>query len=132
MDRFDPSRIPPRIAFRSPQSRDAIEKEIADLLAPRGKIHPAMIAIYLRDSRYLHLPKAFPTIIAKRKSIDLYKGRLCARGDLVPLANVAFVSSPAANRSCVRIVITLAVNLALEIKASDISQAFLHAENLNG
>ena len=32
LDHFDPSRLPPRIAFRMPQARAAIEKEITDLL----------------------------------------------------------------------------------------------------
>ena len=131
LDRFDPSMIPPEIAFQSPQSRVAIEKEITDLLAPPGKIHPSMIEIDLRDQRYVRLPKAFSKITAKIKSVDLYKGRLCTRGDLAPLTNVAFVSSSTSNRCCVRMVITLAVNLACDIKALDISQASPQAENLN-
>ena len=131
LDKFGPSRIPPRIAFQSPQSRLAIGKEITDLLTPHGKIPPAILEIDLSDSRYCHLPRVFSTIIVKRKSIDLYKGRICTRGDLVPLANVAFVSSPTANRCCVRIVITIAPIMAWGIKALDISQAFLQADNLN-
>ena len=80
---FDPSRIPPRVAFCSPQARLAIEKDITDLLKHHCIIHPSMIASDLYDPKYKHLPKAFPTIIVKRKSIDLYKGRLRARGDKV-------------------------------------------------
>ena len=131
LNRFDPSGIPPRIAFRSPQARTAMEKEITDLLTPHGRAPPAMVEIDLYDSRYRHLPRVFSTMIAKRKSIDLYKGRLCTRGDLAPLTNVAFVSSPTANRCCVRVLITLAMNLGWGIHALGISQAFLQAENLN-
>ena len=34
---FDPSRIPPRIAFRLEKARTAIEKEITDLLTAHGQ-----------------------------------------------------------------------------------------------
>ena len=67
MSKFDPSRIPPGIAFQSPQARTAIGKEITDLLTPHAKVPPAMMEIDLADSKYRHLPRVISTIIAKRK-----------------------------------------------------------------
>ena len=90
-----------------------------------------MIPVQLNDPRYCHLPKVFATLVVKRKSVDLYKARLCAMGDLVPLTDVAFASSPTANRTCVRIVLTLATTFRWQIKALDISQAFPQSTNIN-
>ena len=34
LENFDPSRVPPRVAFRLIPAREAIEKEINDLITP--------------------------------------------------------------------------------------------------
>ena len=49
---FDPSRIPPRIAFRLEKARAAIIKEIDDLLTPNGHEPPAMVEASLTDPKY--------------------------------------------------------------------------------
>ena len=131
LDRFDPSRIPPRVAFCPPQARTAIIKEIDDLLRPHDGAPPAMVQIDLYGPRYLQLPRAFSTLIVKRKPIDIYKARLRTRGDVAPLKDVAFVSSPTAHRVCIRLLITLATIFKWQLKTLDISQAFLQSSNLN-
>ena len=87
--------------------------------------------IDLNDPRYAQKPRVFSTVIIKRKSIDLYKARLCTRGDLVPLPDVAFVSSPTAHRVCIRLLITLSTIFRWQLKTLDISQAVLQSSNLN-
>ena len=130
LNHFDPSRLPPRIAFRLPEARTAIEKEISDLLRSEKGAPPAMLEVSLSDPRYTHLPRVPSTLVVKRKSVALYKGRLCTRGDVVPLTVTGFMSSPTAHRSAVKIVLTLAASLHWSIRALDISQAFLQSENL--
>ena len=96
LDHFDPYRIPPRAAFCSPHDRAAIIKETDDLLQPHAGNPPSMAQFYLCDPRYLKLHRAFSTLIAQRKSIELDKASLWPRGDLVPLTDVAFIGSPTA------------------------------------
>ena len=131
LDGFDPSRIPPRIAFKLAPARAAIEREITDLLQPKAHEPPAMIEIDLRDSRYTMVPRVHSTLVVKRKGIDSYKGRLCVRGDTVPLQTTAFVSSPTAHRCAVKLICALASQLSWVIHAIDVSQAFLQSSNLN-
>ena len=128
---FDPSRIPPRIAFRLSPAREAIEKEVTDLLTPKANEPPAMIEIALNDSRYTKVPRVQSTLVVKRKGVNQYKGRLCVRGDTVPLNTTAFISSPTVHRSGVKLICALAAQLHWVIHAIDISQAFLQSSNLN-
>ena len=130
IDHFDPSRIPPRVAFQVPQARLAIEKEISDLLKSTPGHPPALIEIALDDPRYRHLARVPSTLVAKRKSIDLYKGRLCTRGDVVPLTVTSFMSSPTAHRCGMKLLCTMATRLQWHVRALDISQAFPQSENL--
>ena len=130
-DGFDPSRIPPRVAFKLLPARAAIEREITDLLLAKPNEPPAMMEISLNDSRYAAIPRVQSTLVVKRKGIDSYKGRLCARGDTAPLQNTAFVSSPTAHRCAVKLICAIASQLQWVIRAIDISQAFLQSSNLN-
>ena len=52
VDSFGPSRLPPRIVFKLPGARKAVEKEITDLLTPHGLEPPAMVVVALNDSRF--------------------------------------------------------------------------------
>ena len=131
LENFDPSRIPPRIAFRLPPAREAIEKEVTDLLTPKPNEPPAMVEIALNDSRYLRVPRVQSTLVVKRKGVNHYKGRLCVRGDTVPLNTTAFISSPTVHRCGIKVICALAAQLKWTIHAVDISQAFLQASNLN-
>ena len=131
LDGFDPSRIPPRVAFKLQPARIAIEKEITDLLTAKPHEPPAMIEVALNDSRYAKIPRVHSTLVVKRKGSDSYKGRLCVRGDTVPLQNTAFVSSPTAHRCAVKIICAVASQLQWVIHAVDVSQAFLQSSNLN-
>ena len=97
------SRIPHRVAFQVHQARIAIEKEITDLLQSRPGHHPATIQVALGDPHYRHLTRVSSTLVFKRKSVDLYKGRLCTRGDVAPLTVASFTSIPTAHRSGVEI-----------------------------
>ena len=131
LDGFDPSRIPPRVAFKLLPARIAIEREITDLLLAKPNEPPAMIEIALNDSRYSGIPRVQSTLVVKRKGIGSYKGRLRVRGDTVPLQNTAFVSSPTAHRCAVKLICAFASQLQWVIHAIDISQAFLQSSNLN-
>ena len=131
LDGFDPSRIPPRLAPKLAPARAAIEREIADFLQPKAHEPPATIALDMRDSRYAMVPRVHSTLVARRKGIDSYKGRLCIRGDTVPLQAAAFVSSPTARRCAVNLVCAIASQLSWMIRAVDVSQAFLQSSNLS-
>ena len=130
IDHFDPSRIPPRVAFQVPQARLAIGKEISDLLKATPGRPPALIEIALDGPRYRHLARAPSTLVVKRKSIDLYKGRLCTGGDVAPLTVTSFTSSPKAHRCGIKLLCTMATGLQWHVRALDISQAFPQSENL--
>ena len=53
-------------------------------MAPRGAESPAMAEVSLLDARFSTIPKIRATLVAKRQSVGIYKGRLCARGDSSP------------------------------------------------
>ena len=127
---FGPSRLPPRIAFRMPSARDAIEKAITDLPKEQKGAHPATIEISLDGPQYRHLTRPPITLVVKRKSASLYKGPLCTRGDVIPLSAAGFVSRPTARRCAVKIVCSRGSGRGWNIKALDISQASLQSENL--
>ena len=127
---FDESRIPPRSAFRMDAARKAVGKEIADLSKVEKGTSPSMIEIRLGDAKHRHLPRIPSTMVVKRKSPGLYKGRLCTTGDIVPLSVTGFVSSPTVRRSSIKIGCALAAALRWDIRALDISQAFTQSGNL--
>ena len=108
----------------------AVEKEINDLLASRGAEPPAMVEVALNDSRFRSVPRIRSTLVVKRKSIGIYKGRLCARGDSVPLTHTPFTSSPTVHRCGTKLVLTVAAMGNFEIHSVDVSQAFLQSDNL--
>ena len=108
----------------------AVEKEINDLLASRGAEPPAMVEVALNDSRFRSVPRIRSTLVVKRKSIGIYKGRLCARGDSAPLTHTPFTSSPTVHRCRTKLVIAVAAMGNFEIRSVDVSQAFLQSDNL--
>lgn len=126
---FDPSRLHPGIAFRLPLSRLATEKEIDDLLKKDHQSPPAMIQISLNGPKYRHLPRIPSKLVVKRKNSTLYKGRLCARGDVAPLTVTGFMRSLTAHRSSVRLVRTIETAPKWDIRAVGNSQACLQSEN---
>ena len=64
---FDPSRVPPRIASKLMSSRGAIHREITDLLQAKPNEPPAMVEVYLLDSRFNGVPRVHSTLVIKRK-----------------------------------------------------------------
>ena len=131
MQHFDPSRIPPRIAFKLIPAREAIEKEINDLIHAKPGEPPAMIEVALSDPRFRNVPRAQSTLVVKRKSANQYKGRLCVRGDTIPLNTTAFISSPTVHGCGIKVVCAIAAQMKWKIHSIDISQAFLQSANLN-
>ena len=111
-------------------ARIAVGKEINDLLAPHGAEPPAMVEVALNDSRFRNVPRIRSTLVAKRKSIGIYKGRLCARGDSVPLTHTPLTSSPTVHRCGTKLVLTIAAMRSFEIHSVGASQAFLQSDNL--
>lgn len=130
-DRLDPSRFPPRVAICDAHPRTSTIKEIADLLRIRAGIHPEVAHVDLYDPRYIVRPRAYSTLIIKRKPNGPYKAILCTRGDLVPLTDVAFVSAPAARLVCLRLLRDVATAFRRQLKTLDITQSFLQSGNLN-
>ena len=63
----------------------AISREIADLLVPQNGEHPGKIEVSLSDPRFAQIHRVQSDLAINRKRLDLYKGRLCVRGDTVPL-----------------------------------------------
>ena len=90
-----------------------------------------MAQVYLYDQRYIKLHRAFSSSIVKGRPVDLYKYMLRAIGDLVPLADAAFVSSPTSRRVFVRLLTTLDTTFRWQAKTRDISQAILLSTDLN-
>ena len=90
-----------------------------------------MMEMDLRDPRYIGKPRAFATIVVRRMPLGRYNGKLCERGDLVPLTNAALACAPTAHRCCVATLIAHAVNFGWITRALDISHSFLKAGHLN-
>ena len=63
-------------------------------------------------------------------SAGFYKGRLRGRGDSVPLTHTSFASSPTFHRGGVKVMCMLAVLFPLQMRSSDVIQAFLQSGNL--
>ena len=129
--RFGPSRLPQRVAFRIDAARKAIETEITDFLATRTGVTPSMLEIDLNDSRFRHLPRAQSTMIVKRKAANHYKGRLCVRGDMIPLLDVGFISSPTVHRCGVKLLLSIDTRCQWKVHSVDVSQAFLQSGSLS-
>ena len=97
---------------------------------PHGAEPPAMVVVSLNDSRFKNIPKIYSTLVVKRKSVGVYKGRLCARGDSIPLTHTSFTSSPTVHRCGVKIMCMIAVLFSFQMRSLDVSQAFLQSDNL--
>ena len=63
-------------------------------------------------------------MVVKRKSVGLYKGRLCARGDSIPLNHTSPKSSPTSHRCSVKLVFAIAAIFGFNIHAVDVSPSF--------
>ena len=129
LDHLDPSRLPPRPAFRTPMARREIEKEIADILKKQVGSPPAIMGISLGGPQYRRLARVPITLVADRQYVLLYKGHLCSRGGVIPLSVTGFMSSPTAHRPSVKLVCSLAISKSWQIKAMGISLAFLQSGN---
>ena len=131
MREYDPSRIPPRIAYRSIPVRVAIEEEITDLHRSKANETPSMVEVSLADSRYRQIPRTHSTLVAKSKSTHDYKGRLCVRADALSMNETAFASPPTPHRCCVGVICATECQLRWAIRAVDVSLAFLQSANMN-
>ena len=100
------------------------------MLTPHGAEPPAMVVVSLSDSRFKSAPRIHSTLVAKRKSAGVYKGRMCARGGSIPLTHTSFTSSPTARRCGVKIICMVAVLYSFEVRSLDVSQAFLQSDNI--
>ena len=116
--------------FQSPQTRLAIEQEMSDLLKSESAQHPALIQVSLSNRKYKQPARHPCTLVAKRKSVGLYMGILCVRGDVSPLTVATFISSPMAHSCGIKILRTLATCLRWHVRALGISQSFLQSGNL--
>ena len=110
LDHFDPSRIPPRVDFQDTQDRLSIQEATDDLIRSHDRQHPAMQHASLGDPQYKNLPRAPSTLAVMRMSDDLYKGKICTRGDVAPLYGASFMRTPA-NRFGAEMRCTLAPSL---------------------
>ena len=90
-----------------------------------------MLEISLSGPKYSGISRVHSTLVAKRKSVGVYKGRLCIRWDTVPITQTAFVSSPTDNRCGVKIICLIASQTQWSMHALDISQEFLETGNLH-
>ena len=90
-----------------------------------------MIQVSPPDSKYRGIDRVHSTLEAKRKSVGVCKGRLCVRGDTVPIAQTSFASMPTASRCGVEVVRLIASQSQRPVRALDISQAFLQEGNLH-
>ena len=88
-----------------------------------------MVEVALNDSRFRPIPKVRPTLAAERKSVGIYKGRLCSRGDSVPLTRTPFTSIPTTKRRGTQLVIIVAAFWNFGIRSAGVSQAFLKSDN---
>ena len=83
------------------------------------------------NRKYKSIPWVQSALVIKRKSVWIYKGRLCVSGDTGPIAQTALVSSPTANRSGVKLIFLLTAQTRWPIRDVDAYQAFLQSGNLN-
>ena len=104
VDSFGTSRLPPRIICRLPGARTDFEKEINDLLVSHGQDPPTMVVVDSEDGKFRKIPRIQSAIVVKRKSVGLYTGRLCGRGDSIPPTHTSFSPSPTALRCAVKLI----------------------------
>ena len=88
-----------------------------------------MVEIALKVPRYTHLVKSQPNWAVKSKSIGVYKGRICARGDTALPTHMEFVANPTANRCGAILVLAISPQAGCEIRAVDISHASAQSGN---
>ena len=129
-EEYDPSRLPPRIFIQKKEARESIEKEIRDLLfVPPGSIPPLKM-VHRSSPEVRGMPFVRPTLIVRIKATGVYKARLCLRGYLIGGKVESFSSSPTTHRSSLRVVISCAMILGLQISMLDVTQAFLQSDPL--
>ena len=76
-----------------------------------------MVAAPRPDPAHRHLPRAPGALGVKRKSVALYKGSLCDRGDVIPLAFTGFMRCPTAHRSAVKLVTNIATSMKWDMRS---------------
>ena len=109
----------------------------AQLFRKQSLISPEAMLVndLLRYKRHCPIPNivlrvAPITLAVKRKSANLYEGRLCTRGDVAPSDVPSFTSSPSAHRIGIKISRTWAVHCHWHAHALETPQAFLQSGNL--
>ena len=90
-----------------------------------------MVEVSLLDMQYRNVQRAHSTLVIKRKSVGIYKGRLRIRGDTVPTTQKAPISIPTANRCGVRLICLISSQTRWAVHALDVSQAFSQAGHVN-
>ena len=126
----DLSRLPPRRYLASLPAQQAIRKEVFGLLKGRiGQVPPLEI-VDSQHEQFIKGPCYPMTLIVRVKPNNQVKARLCVRGDCVGGHQRFFMSSPTADRSLIRILLSVASNLSFDVVICDISQAFLQADVL--
>ena len=125
---FDPARLPPRMYLKDKLRREAIAKEVNDLLRP-GKDGICPIRLVKRDSaecrgiRYIRA-----TLVVRWKGPLRAKARLCLRGNTIHSSEVS--RSPTPYRSSLKSILFLAGISHMEILCVDISQAFAQSSSV--
>ena len=66
-----------------------------------------MIEVDMSEAQYRSIARTHSTLVIRRKSVWIYKGRLCIRCDAAPSAQIASVSIPTANRCGIKLIFLL-------------------------
>ena len=74
---------------------------------------------------YRSIARARSTLVIKRQIVGIYNGRLFARGDIVQIAQAAFVSNPTSNRCGGKLIPPLSSQTRWSVRALHASQVSL-------
>ena len=88
-----------------------------------------MIEADTADPQHRIITRAHSTLVTKRKSVWIYKGRLCIRSDTAPIAQTAFVSTPTSNRCGILRIFFIASQASWPTQSADVSQDSPQAGN---
>ena len=130
MGYFLPFATTARVVFKLAGARVAVGKETQYLSTPHGSDPPSMVVSELPDSSFKSIYRIQPTLVVNRKSVGIYKGRLSARGDPIPMTNTSSASSLTAHRGAVKLVASMVATFGFNIHDVDVSLSFLHSDPL--
>ena len=103
----DSARISPKVFLKIRKCIIAIQKEFDDPARPGHTRIPSLIAVSTRGSKYRALGRARTTVVANRKNPELYKDRMCIRGDQSMGRDEFASSAPTDSREIHRLIISL-------------------------